>query len=207
GIDFEPNRPENKLVNCVLRNCVLENNAGPGILVYPKPLSQDSDPILIRVENCLVRGGKGAGIEVGAVLDNGPEGTIEFDNCTIERTALAGIAVYDKSADRAQVRFVNCRCKDVGLKKDRAGTGKKDSAVPLRLTLRRPQLTKRHGGIDFLNCWVYDSADRPTLVLEDKGSGLGVHDLTGNITVCNPHGARVDYRCNTSKIKLRVTER
>ena len=207
GIDLEPDSPESKLVNCVLRNCVIENNAGPGILVYPKHLSRDSDPVSIRVENCLVRGGKGAGIEVGAVRDTGPDGTIEFQNCTIERTALAAIAVYDKSADRARVRFVNCRCKDVGLQKDGAGPDKKEQAVPLRLTLRRPELTKKHGGVEFLNCFVYDSLDRPMLVLDDRGSGLGIHDLKGSIAVSNPHGARVDYRCNTSGMELRVAER
>jgi len=206
GIDFEPDGPREKLVNCVMRNCVIENNAGPGILIYPKLLSPQSDPISIRVENCLIRGGKGAGIEVGAVRDTGPEGIIEFSNCTIERTAFAGIAVYDKSADRARVRFVNCRCKDVGLKRDGASPEKRKGAVPVRLTLRRPELTKKHGGIDFLNCYVYDTVDRPALVLEDKGSGFGVHDLTGNITVCNPHGARADYRCKTSMMELQVIE-
>jgi len=207
GIDFEPNGPNDKLVNCLMRNCVIENNAGAGILIYLKPLSKQSDPISIRVENCLLRGGKGAGIEVGAVGDNGPAGTIEFDNCTIERTALAGIAIHDKSAERARVRFVNCRCKDVGLKMAGAGFDKNEMAVPVRVTSRRPKLVKKHGGIDFLDCYVYDNMDRPALVLEDKASGFGVHDLTGNITVCNPHGARVDYRCNTSGIELRVAER
>ena len=207
GIDFEPNDPENKLVNCVLRNCVIENNTGAGILIYPKPLSKQSDPISIRVENCLLRGGKGAGIEIGAVLDDGPDGIIEFDNCTIERTALAGIAVHDKSAERARVRFVNCRCKDVGLRTDGAGFDKDERAAPLRVTSRRPKLVKKHGGIDFVNCYVYDTVDRPALVLGDQGSGSGVHDLTGSITVYNPHGARVDRRCKTSGLVVQVVEK
>ncbi len=30
GIDFEPNHPSEQLVNCVLRNCVVEDNQGVG---------------------------------------------------------------------------------------------------------------------------------------------------------------------------------
>ena len=206
GIDFEPNGPNDKLVNCLMRHCLVESNAGPGILIYSKPLSKKSDPVSIRVENCLLRGGKGAGIEIAAVLDDGPDGIIEFENCTIERTALAGIAVHDKSADRARVRFINCRCKDVGLKTEGAGFDKNERAVPLRVTSRRPKLVKKHGGIDFVNCYVYDTVDRPALVLEDQGNGSGVHDLTGRITVSNPHGARLDYRCETSEVDLQVVE-
>ena len=34
GIDFEPNRPEERLVNCVLRNCRSEYNAGHAYHIY-----------------------------------------------------------------------------------------------------------------------------------------------------------------------------
>ena len=87
-----------------------------------------------------------------------------------------------------------------------AGFDKNERAVPLRVTSRRPKLVKKHGGIDFVNCYVYDTVDRPALVLEDQGNGSGVHDLTGRITVSNPHGARLDYRCETSEVDLQVVE-
>jgi len=204
GIDFEPNRPNEKLVNCVMRNCVMAGNVGAGILMYLKNLSHESDPVSLLVENCHVRSGKDVGIGIGAVTDDGPKDLIEFRNCTIENTAKGGIFVYDKSADNARVRFANCKWKDVGVLKDAAGAKSKKPHVPLLLTLRRPKLVKKHGGIDFIDCYVYDELDRPVLVAEDEGSQLGIHDLKGRITVRNPHGARMDLRCKSFDVDLKI---
>jgi len=46
---------------------------------------------------------------------------------------------------------------------------------------------------------VYEDVDRPILVAEDEGSKLGVHDLTGTITVRNPHRARKAFTCEVTK--------
>ena len=72
GIDFEPNNSNERLVNCVMRNCYVEGNAGDGILLYLRPLSKETQPVSIVVENCLIRGGGHAGIAVGAVDDDAP---------------------------------------------------------------------------------------------------------------------------------------
>ena len=204
GIDFEPNSPTERLTNCVVRRCLFEDNASAGVMVYVRQLSRESEPVSIRVEDCLFRGGGGAGIEIAAVVDDGVDGLMAFENCTIEGTALAGIAVHDKAADRARVRFVNCRCKDVGLKMSGAGFGKDQMAVPIRVTSRMQDFTERHGGIDFVDCYVYDTVARPALVVEELQAGLGVFDVTGHITVCNPHGAYMDYRCKTSGVTVEV---
>jgi len=204
GIDFEPNGAREKLVNCVVRNCVMAGNAGAGVLIYLKNLSNKSDPVSIHVENCHVRSGRDVGIAVGAVQDTGPQGVIEFRNCTIENTQKGGLFVYDKSADKTRVRFVNCKWKNVG-KPPPAADGKvRKPGVPLLLTLLRPKLTKKHGGIDFVDCYVYDDVDRPVLVAEDEGSKLGVHDLTGTITVRNPHGARKTFKCEVTKADVLI---
>jgi hypothetical protein len=34
GIDFEPNDPAERLVNCVMRNCLIENNVGCALAIY-----------------------------------------------------------------------------------------------------------------------------------------------------------------------------
>ncbi|MBD3291384.1 MAG: hypothetical protein GF393_00560, partial [Armatimonadia bacterium] len=39
GIDFEPNRPDEKLVNVVMRNCLTENNNSTGYTFYLRPLN------------------------------------------------------------------------------------------------------------------------------------------------------------------------
>lgn len=200
GIDLEPNSAGEKLVNCVIRNTIMEDNEGAGILVYLKNLSRESDPVSIRFENCYVRSGKDVGIGVGAVKDDGPQGLIAFQNCTIENTANGGIFIYDKSADNARVRFENCRWKNVGL-----GDGeRKKLRAPLLIGLIRPALTEKPGGIDFVDCYVYDSKDRPVLVA--GGRQFGVHDLKGRITVRNPHGATVRLPDEQIGVDLEVIE-
>ena len=49
---------------------------------------------------------------------------------------------------------------------------------------------------------MYDDVDHPALVAEDEGSKLGVHDLTGTITVRNPHGARKTYKRKATKTDI-----
>ena len=45
GIDFEPNGPTERVVNCVMRNCVAQNNAGCGFVAYIPTLDATSAPV------------------------------------------------------------------------------------------------------------------------------------------------------------------
>jgi len=186
GIDFEPNHAREKLVNCVMRHCTIAGNEGPGFLAYLKNLSQDSDPVSIRVENCLVTSGNDTGVVVGAVGDNGPQGSIEFVNCTIEGSRKGGARIYDKSADHVRVRFVNCKWNE-----PHQETAAADAAGgTLLIHLRRPEITRRQGGVEFVDCRVWDSLDRPALLVDHQPETETV-DVTGTLTVHNPHRARM----------------
>ena len=201
GIDFEPNHEKEQLANCVVRNCRMLDNAGAGILVYLKPLSKQTRPVSILFEDCLVRGGRSGGIVVGAARDDGPEGLIEFRNCTVENPAEAGAYVYDKSAASVRVRFVNCHFKNLwtgGSEKD------KRPRSPLLLNLARPELTQGHGGIDFVQCHVYDDNDRPAFTVVEQKSGNGVSDIKGGIIVHSPHPARAELGEKTADCALTV---
>ncbi|HYL38483.1 MAG TPA: right-handed parallel beta-helix repeat-containing protein [Bryobacteraceae bacterium] len=192
GIDLEPDTPEQRLVNCVIRNCRFENNHGHQILVYLKQLQRSSEPVSIRFENCYSRmtgeaGGGWAGMAVGAVRDDGPKGLIEFRNCTTEDTGREGAVVYDKSADGALVRFVNCSWKKPW---NASAADYGGPRVPVLIRLRHPEITKKYGGVEFADCYVYDDVNRPALQAEEDQTQLGVHDLHGRMVVENPAGAR-----------------
>ncbi|OQB33064.1 MAG: hypothetical protein BWY09_02795 [Candidatus Hydrogenedentes bacterium ADurb.Bin179] len=173
GIDLEPNRENEKLVNVIVRDCTLFGNSGAGILVYLKPLRRSSEPVSILFENCHVRNGRDQGIGVGALGDDGPGGYVEFRNCTVENTRNGGAFIYDKSASAAEVRFVNCKWRNT------APFHKK--ASPLLITLMRESITTTHGGIVFENCVVYDSIDRPVLKTEEDQGNKGAHAIRGLI--------------------------
>ncbi|MCX5759392.1 MAG: right-handed parallel beta-helix repeat-containing protein, partial [Candidatus Hydrogenedentes bacterium] len=161
GIDFEPNDAGEHMENCVVRNCRMLDNAGAGILVYLKALTGKSTPVSLRFERCLVQGGKDSGIGMGALRDEGPQGNIEFDHCTVENSPGGGLYLYDKSPDAARVRFVGCAWKGVGVE-----NGKPAKHSPLLLHRRRDAIAERLGGIDFDNCYVVDEFDRPALQVD-----------------------------------------
>ena len=54
GIDFEPNRRDEILENCVVRGCEIAGNRGPGILFSLQHLKPESHPVSIIVENCSI---------------------------------------------------------------------------------------------------------------------------------------------------------
>eukprot|EP00041_Stephanoeca_diplocostata_P015234 m.289755 g.289755 ORF g.289755 m.289755 type:complete len:174 (-) comp19971_c0_seq13:919-1440(-) len=64
GIDFEPNSPDNRLADMVLRNVTVKNNAGRGFQFSLHGQNQSSAPITARFEDCTVLGGNKYGFSV-----------------------------------------------------------------------------------------------------------------------------------------------
>jgi len=79
GIDFEPNHPDELLVNCVLRGCDIQDNAGYGILMYFGALRAETEPLSITIEQCRVRdNGRGALAVIGAEKAGELRGTVRL---------------------------------------------------------------------------------------------------------------------------------
>ena len=112
GIDMEPDYELNRLVNVVVRDCVAQNNQGPGFIVSPAGLDSNSMDISVLLDNCDVTSGQGHGLMVSAVKDNGPAGLIEFRNCDVQNVDWYGLRILDKSSTRALVRFQNVTLKN-----------------------------------------------------------------------------------------------
>ncbi len=216
GIDLEPNGDNERLVNCVIRNCVMQDNAGSGILLYLKPLSSASEPVSIRFENCVVRMGtpgmtmedftdidmKGAaGITIGALGDDGPQGQIEFVNCTTENTAEECVLLYEKSAKSALVRFENCNFKQPWLSANRGYSGVR---MPILLKGERPKVAVDLGGIVFENCHVYDAVRRPAIAYVPGPEGISLRDVSGTIIAHSPVQAKAQFDAKTTDISLKV---
>lgn len=215
GIDLEPDGPEQRLVHCLIRNCRFENNEGHNILVYLKPMTRASEPVSIRFENCLsIMGGVDdpppadrsrigwAGMAVGAISDDGPQGLIEFVNCTSINAGKEGVRVFDKSAHSAKVRFANCTWQGAWTWDDPTDPVPR---VPVSLHLRRPELTKALGGVDFEHCVVIDSENRPAVNYARDEGDYPLVDVTGTITVYNPHGVSTNLEPQAETVTLNVT--
>ncbi len=202
GIDFEPDSRDQRMVNCVVRNSVFENNSGHQVLVYLKPLDHNSEEVSIRFENCVARMGKPgmtlddftdmdqegwAGFSVGACNDNGPRGTIEFINCTTENTGKEAVKIFDVSANSVDINFRDCTFANPWVSTFRDYGGPR---VPILLHARRPGLSGRFGGVLFQDCEVYDWANRPAVQFLEDSSDNGLFDVSGQVTVYSPHGAK-----------------
>ncbi|MCS7305600.1 MAG: right-handed parallel beta-helix repeat-containing protein [Thermoguttaceae bacterium] len=113
GIDFEPNRPEEVLINCVLRNCRFEDNASFAIVLSLGSLNSTSRPISIRLENCITRGANAGSLAI--YNRNSPEeavrGGVEVVGCRFEDVGQARI-VLQNPVGGLQVRFSRCRLAD-----------------------------------------------------------------------------------------------
>jgi hypothetical protein len=196
GIDFEPNYPEEKLSNCVVRTCRFEDNRGAGIALYLAQLTSKSDAISITFERCLVTSVRGGGIFVGAISDNGPMGFVRFKNCTVEHTADYGLLIWGKSAEKAKVIFENCAWKDVA--------ARDEFIKPLSFDAGSDSNTKEQGGVEFVKCTVEDAKNRPFLAANDNGAGVGLYRVKGDFRVSNPNGARTELGQKTEGVELKI---
>lgn len=215
GIDFEPNGPDERLVNCVVRNCVFQDNAGAAMQVYLKPLEKTSEPVSIRFENCVGRLGPagaapdevkatgasgGSGMLIGAILENGPQGVVEFVNCMIENIGREAVSVYAKSATAARVRFERCNWKSAWLNAPEDAAGR----APLAIQRNRPSVAPVVGGIEFMDCVLHDDRDRPALRVYDTDNEHGVTAVQGTIWLNGAHEPRAELGPNPADVSLKI---
>ncbi len=219
GVDLEPDGPQERLVNCVFRDCKFLNNEGHELLVYPKNLGSESPPISITFENCLMKtdahnggvpeevekpqGYGWAGICLGAMKTEGVKGTIEFINCTVDGSGKESVKVFDKDPDNVQITFTNCNFSNPWL------VHHPDYAayrVPILFEVRRPALSERIGGVDFIDCEVLDSVYRPVVYVENPHNENSLEKVSGHLTVISPHEPRIRTGLNPIDVKLEVTQ-
>lgn len=172
GIDFEPNSSTERLKNCVLRQCVFDRNASAGVLFALGKLDASSDPISIRLEDCMVRSNASAA-RIVPRNPAGVRGSIEFHRCVFADSKKIGITLERKTLPGARVIFDRCEFTNLA-------TETKDSA-PISILCRLEQ-GDPVGGIEFKSCTVNDPIDRLPIAYDDM-NGLRLKDVTGSLFV------------------------
>lgn len=175
GIDFEPNNPDERLVNCVMRNCRIENNAGDGIDIYVPPLNAASEPMSLRFEN-ITSTGDNRGFVI--VTDNIPEeavkGAVEMTNCSFTNSKGAGISIGNIPVEGTKLTFRNCTI-------DNAAPGEGLQA-PITITARA-DATEDMGGYDFGRLVIKETKDRRPLAFVDNSGNVKLRDVKGALVV------------------------
>ncbi len=181
GIDFEPNHPEERLVNCVLRNCRSDNNAGHAYHLYLGQMHEASPPVSIRFENCTSKNCEQFSTYVGVANRNGEptiRGSIEYVDCRFEADQGAAVYIRGNEADGCRVRLERCEI----IRRD-----KPDSKIA-PITIVAPQrLDLDAGNVEILDCTVRDSLDRPPLALSASPM-TALRNVSGRLTVESPKG-------------------
>jgi polygalacturonase len=96
GIDFEPNKPDERLVDCIVTNCIIRNNRGPGVLMYLANQNGDSMPFSISISSCIVQNNLWP-VMISAIKDDAA-GEIRLENNT-----LSGFSWIPGSTERVKI--------------------------------------------------------------------------------------------------------
>lgn len=172
GIDFEPNGPDERLVNIVVRNCRTENNAGQGYQFYLNFMDATSEPVSVRFENCVSvnEAGSSAWISTENASEKAVRGKIEFVDCVLEGAASAAASVGHVPPDGCKVRFVNCRLQPA------------QGAVAPIVIRGGARDTRPVGGIEFVNCTVPDRPGGKPVVYVNGGKAP-LEDISGTLVL------------------------
>lgn len=106
GIDFEPNVSGQRLVNCLLEDCVLTGNTGGGLVIYTVNLTAASLPVSITADRCLMSGNSTG---MASTITRSPEsfvaGEVVINECTFDRNS---IILRNPVVGSAGYLFKNC---------------------------------------------------------------------------------------------------
>lgn len=113
GVDFEPNDPGQRLVDCLFRECEIAGNAREGVFFATGNLKARSTPVSIRFEDCRFSGNGAAAVNVTPSASVRPEdavgGRAEFVRCTFDCSrGERGIVVERKTSRCYRVVFTDC---------------------------------------------------------------------------------------------------
>jgi hypothetical protein len=173
GIDFEPNNPSDLLVNCVMRNCISENNAGTGYAICPQFMKGSSKPISIYLDRCISRGNKQHAVHLCTAQKDPPAGLLRITRFTAEKDGMAGLSVQFNPYNAVRIEL-----QDVVID----GCAEKDTFFPPLYLQGADSDTRPTGNLHFKNVTVKDDVERPFFRIRD-GKGYGVRDITGEIVL------------------------
>lgn len=185
GIDFEPNNFAEELTDCIVRDCVSENNQGNSIVLFFGKLDARTKPISVKVERFRSRN-NALGLTIAThFMDTYPQGLVQFTDCEFINEMGTGFKLRRKPASAVRIVLENCRFENC-----QAGALRMDEVSDIEFQgLRFDDPTT--DGLEMRNCTVVSPIERDwfsrgaTALVGDK-----VHAVSGDVTVKTPAGTR-----------------
>ena len=175
GIDFEPDRANEKMANIVLRNVISKGNAGNGYDIYLKQLRDYSTPVSIRFENCRSIGNRFGTSICGDNFTHGGvvKGVVEFIGCEFGESNKDAIRIVGTPAGALDVSLKDCTVinahSDVSIEAGSSRQGAPD-------------------GITFDNLTIHQATPRRWFNSGRQSFGPQASNIRGNVTVVTPDG-------------------
>lgn len=173
GIDFEPNRPDEVIINTVIEDCEIFGNAYSGILVnFPRVLDRT---ISITIRNCkMVNNSEGIKIAFNGMKGKQFNANINIEKCLLKNNLNTQLMINLPDNKKGKIKV---KMKDVCIVDD---NGRKSIILSSAGEL---------GGLDFGNLTVKqkDFSD-PVAV-----SVLGLEPIGGKITLVNRKEEKKSY--------------
>jgi hypothetical protein len=179
GIDFEPNHPGQRLVDCVLEDCVFANNVkGGGIDVYTVQMNSESLPVSITVKNSSIYGNAvGLASTTTRSATSPVKAAITLENCKFDHNNLN---LRNAIAGSTQYVFRNCTL-DYSAEKDDNTPAWKNKPVVLVSDVNLGE--QAIGGITFENTKVIADAQTVPIHLNFQGKTKLSDHISGTLFI------------------------
>ncbi len=203
GIDIEPDIPEERLENILIKDCRIFNNFGNAIQLALFMMQDNSMDVSITIENTYMANNHHPSntfdfAEIAATDNgtNGVDGFVHFKNCYIKSSQWS--AVYaSKTVESFDLNFTNCVFKDVS-------NNKIDLNNPIFLEVTDyDNQVPRFGGLNFTDCAIIYDEDIPFFNLfENLPTSDGLGNITGNFFIVNLNDAGYFSGVNPENVNI-----
>jgi hypothetical protein len=198
GIDFEPNHPNQRLVNCIVDNCIINGNVSSGVTSYIK-LNKYAPKVSITVKDCQIGGSINAVqfVEPSGLFQvkNPVQGKIKFVNCHIKDYTNAGIELRNVRDDSYQVLFEKCKI-----------TNSRSNATPL-IFATTPGFNQPTGKVNFDDCNIELKDNKQWFVFRSNyASNVLMRDVVGTVSVNTKNINVAEYVKNKGWNKIQKSE-
>ncbi len=174
GLDFEPNKPRDRLSNCRVENCTFDGNASHGITLNLCCLNAQSEPVSVLLRKCRSTGNAshGCSLWVGNNASGSPaRGTIRIDGCEFTANAGRALAIQCVSKNTASIIVEN--------------TILDDASSTLKLSgvlIDNNRLAADAANVEFRDCRLVSSGAAPAVEFSGA-AGTGIESVSGTLAV------------------------
>jgi len=203
GIDIEPDTPEERIENVLIKGCRIFNNHGNAVQLALFMMEDSSLDVSVTIEDTYMSNNHDpsnvfAFAEIAATDNNsnGVDGFVEFKNCFIESSEWT--AVYaSKTIDSYDLNFKDCVFKNIS-----NNPISFNNPIFVEVT-DYDNPVQRFGGLSFVDCTIIYDEDIPFFnIFENLPTSDGLGNVIGNFHIVNPNDAGFNIGTNPENVTI-----